>query len=169
LRWQITQTNDDFQIAKKQMETINGPKHRQQLALMLIDHGDFDEAESILSCYLEQGDPVAELLIVDARLRAGRIDAAHELLSGLTKERFTGHLWYPYVVICAHLALARDDDELRTFAATQLSQLAGSAKKIARQVSEIIAALNDHNGSDHLGVRERIRNAFAYLASQILS
>jgi len=80
LRSQITRSEEDFHAAEKEINAFSDQEHKQRFAMMLIEHGDFDKAERVLAEDLEVREPVAQLLAVDARLRAGRIDAAHALL-----------------------------------------------------------------------------------------
>ena len=50
---------------------------------------------------LEEENPVAQLLMVDARLRANRLVDAGELLRSITAERIAFPLDYPYAMTCA--------------------------------------------------------------------
>jgi hypothetical protein len=106
LRAEITQREEDFAAARKEMEAFADPVHEERLAIMLIEHGDFDEAERVLSNALRAGEPVAQLLAIDARLRAGRVDAAYEMLRTVDQGRITARLRYPYAATSALVAIA---------------------------------------------------------------
>ena len=83
LRWQVTQNDDDFHNARTALEALDPEQHWQTLASLLIDHGDYDDANSVLARPLESEDVVARLLTVDAHLRTGKTDLARELLLAL--------------------------------------------------------------------------------------
>ena len=87
LRWEITKKEEDFWAAKNELENFTDSQNWQALAIILIDHGDFDEADRVLAGALNSGDTVAKLLIIDARLRANRIEDAREVLQGIASER----------------------------------------------------------------------------------
>ena len=57
LRWYITKDEQDFHAAKSELEKTTNSMHSQHLAAMLIDHGDYDEVELVLSDALTTGDP----------------------------------------------------------------------------------------------------------------
>ena len=142
LEWKITGKEEDFQAAKSEIEKLVDSEHwRERLAIILIDHGDLDEVERVLARSLEARDPEAQLLAIDARLRAGRADAAHELLQNIARERVTGRLQYPFAYTCALVALARDDSELKRLAASDLRRLQIAGTQAAKQVQDVIEAL----------------------------
>jgi len=141
LRWNITNEEKDFQAAKTELEKSTDSEHPQHLAVILIDHGDYDEAERILSDALTAGDPVAQLLIIDARIRANRIDFARDLLLMITPDSVTPHLLHPYAVAYALVALAYADDDLKKVAAAKLRQLPANGTRVAKHVNDFLGAL----------------------------
>jgi hypothetical protein len=160
LRWYITKEEQDFRVAKNELETFTDPEHRQHLAGILIDHGDYDEAERILSDGLTAGDPVAQLLIVDARLRANRIDSARELLLMITPDRVTPRLQHPYAVAYALVALACADDGLKKLAAVKLRQLPSIGTRVETYVNDFLEALDGHEITRRKSPMARFRRFF---------
>ena len=49
LRWRLTDSVDDFQAAKQELESFENSETKRQLAGMLIEHGDFEEADQLLA------------------------------------------------------------------------------------------------------------------------
>lgn len=145
LRWKITQNEEDFKIAKRELETFADSEHRRKLAVLLMDHGDFDEAEAVLSADLNAADPIAQLVIVDARLRAGRIDPARALLLSIRPDGLAARLQYPYAVAFTYVALSCNDVELKKLAAGKLRQLPLTGNQMTTHVNTLLEALNDNN------------------------
>ncbi|HVA39318.1 MAG TPA: hypothetical protein VNF49_01535, partial [Candidatus Binataceae bacterium] len=128
-------------------EALKDPKHQQHLAIMLIEHGDLAEAETILAEAVKAGEEVAQLLAVDARLRSGRIDAARELLQAIEQGRITGRLRYPYAVTCADVGLTSGDNELRNLAMAYLRQVPCAGTRLAAEISGLLNALTGDGDS----------------------
>jgi hypothetical protein len=141
LRWRITEDEQDFCAAKSELERTTTSEHPQQLAIILIDHGDYDEAERILSDALAAGEPAAQSLIVDARLRANRIDSARDLLLMIAPDSVTPNLQLPYAVAYALVALASGDDNLKKVAAAKLRNLLAPGTQVAKIVNDFLKAL----------------------------
>ena len=158
LRWEITRTEDDYLAAKKQMEASAGPDHRSRLAGLMIDHGDFDDAENVLSNDLAENDPVAQLLMVDARLRANRLDASRDLFRNVIAERIGFPLEYPYAVTCALVALACGDADLRSLAKEKLQGLRSVDPHAREHINDLSRALDDDSLSTTQPILERLRN-----------
>jgi hypothetical protein len=145
LRWNIADEERDFQAAKTVLETSTDLENVQQFAALLIDHGDYDEAERILSGASTAGDLAAQLLIIDARIRANRIDSARELLLMIRPEYVPPHLQYPHAVAYALVALASTNDDLRAVAAAKLRQLPSIDARLTKQVNNLLEALEGHD------------------------
>ena len=160
LRWYITKEEHDFQAAMNELGAFPGPDHQQHLAVILIDHGDYNEAERILSDALIAGDPVAQLLIVDARLRANRTDSARELLLIIAPDRVTARLQHPYAVAYTLVALACADDGLKKAAAAKLRELPTIGTRVAIQVSDLLKALEGHENMERKSTMARFRGLF---------
>jgi hypothetical protein len=160
LRWYVTKDECDFLAAKNELEALPGPEHQQHLVVILIDHGDFDEAERILSDSLIAGDPVAQLLIIDARLRANRTDSARELLLLIPPDRVTPRLQHPYAVAYSLVALACQDDGLKKAAAAKLRELPTIGTRLAIQVNDMLKALKGHETMEQKSPMERFRGLF---------
>jgi hypothetical protein len=160
LRWYITNEWHDFQVAKNELGAFPGPEHQQHLAVILIDHGDYNEVEGILSDSLIAGDPVAQLLISDARLRANRTEQARELLLSIAPDRVTPHLQHPYAVAYSLLALACADDGLKKVAAAKLRELPTIGTRVAIQVNDLLKALEGPENKEPGAHLARIRGLF---------
>lgn len=158
LRWEITRTEDDYLAAKKEMEVSARPDHRSRLAGLMIDNGDFNEAENVLSHDLEEKDPVALLLMIDARLRANRQDAARDLFRSITAERVGLPLKYPYAMTCAYVALACDDTELRSLAKEKLKELRFVDAHAREHINDLLRVLDRDSLSTSHSIPERLRN-----------
>jgi thioredoxin-like negative regulator of GroEL len=162
LQWEITGEEEDFRAAKSEVEKlVDSEQWQKRLAIILIDHGDLDEGERLLSKYLEARDPEAQLLAIDARLRAGRVYAAHELLRDIARERVTSRLQYPFAYTCALVALARDDAELKRLAAFDLRRLQIAGTQAAKHVQNVIEALESSDSSLRKSFVSSIRGLLA--------
>ena len=155
---EITRTEEDYLAVKKQMEVSATPDHRSALAGLMIDHGDFEEAENVLSHDLEEENPVAQLLMVDARLRANRLVDAGELLRSITAERITFPLDYPYAVTCALVALACGDADLRSLAKEKLHGLRSVDAHAREHINDFLRALDEDSHSTTQSILERLSN-----------
>jgi hypothetical protein len=142
LRWHITKDEQDFRAAKSELEKTTNSEHPQHLAAILIDHGDYDEAERILSDAVTACDPEAQLLIVDTRIRANRIDSARDLLLTIAPDSVTPNLQLPYAVAYALVALASEDDKLKKVAAAKLQNLPAKGTRVAKYVNDFLEALD---------------------------
>jgi hypothetical protein len=157
LRWYITKEENDFQAAKNELGALPGPEHQQHLAVILIDHGDYNEAERILSDALIAGDPVVQLLIIDARLHANRTDSARELLLIIAPDRIMLRLQYPYAVAYTLVALACEDDGIKKVAAAKLRGLPTIGTKVAIQVNDMLKALEGDENMERKSPMARFR------------
>jgi hypothetical protein len=143
LRWYITKDEQDFCAAKSELEKTTTSEHPQPLAIILIDHGDYDEAERILSNAMAAGDPVAQSLIVDARLRANQIDSARDLLLMIAPDCITPKAQLPYAVAYALVALASNGDDLKKVAAANLRNLSATGTRLKKYVNDFLQALEE--------------------------
>jgi hypothetical protein len=123
LRWEITQQDEDFRKAKTFLESLDLEEHWETLARLLIDHGDYDDANVALANGLEVDDPIAYLLTVDVRLRLDQPDSARELLLMVSEDSIQPNLLYPYAYTMGLVALACDDPALKTEAAWRLRKV----------------------------------------------
>ena len=160
LRWEITGKEEDFLTAKNELKTFADLEHQNQLAAILIDHGEFDQAERVLSDKLHATDPVAQLLTIDARVRAGRLDAARELLLNVATDCITARLKYPYAVVYSLVALACNDDELKMQAAANLRQVPSTGNRVKRNVNDLLQALKDRDFKGRGSIVARIYDLF---------
>jgi tetratricopeptide (TPR) repeat protein len=160
LRWNITNEEKDFQTAKTELEKSTDSESLQNLGIILIDHGDYDEAERFLSDALSAGDPVAQLMIVDARIRANRIASARNLLLTIVPESIPPHLLLTYAVAYALVALACEDDDLKKVAAARLRQLPSIGSLVEKDVNNFLGALEGHGNPPQMSTNTPIRTLF---------
>lgn len=95
-----------------------GPKRR--LLMMLVDHGDLQEADELLAEELNGEDVVTRLLAIEIRLRTNRVEEAQELLRSVPADRVTERLRLPYAHTVGLVALCSGNADL---AATALGML----------------------------------------------
>lgn len=162
LRWYITKEEQDFQAAKTALGVPPDPEQQQHLAAVLMDHGDYQEAERILSDALIADDPVAKLLIIDARLRANRTELARELLLSITPDRVTARLQHPYAVAYTLVALASGGDGLKKIAAAKLRQLPTIGTRMELHVNDFLKALEGDENTERKSPMARFRGLFRW-------
>lgn len=160
LRWHITKDEQDFCTAKSELEKTTNSEHPQHLAAILINHGDYDEAERILSDAVTAGDSEAQLLIVDARIGANRIDSARDLLLMIAPDSVTPNLQLPYAVAHALVALASEDDNLKKVAAAKLRDLPATGTRVAKYVNDFLEALEGRENKQRKPPVTRFRDFF---------
>lgn len=158
LRAEITRDPKDWEAARQEFQTFKERGHRELLAIMLIEHGELSEAEGILSEAVRAGEPVAQLLAVDARLRSGRIDDARELFGSIDQAHIVGRLRYAYAVTCAHVALSTEDDELKKLALAYLRDVACAGTRMASEMNELLNALTYGVGSKRRPLWANVRD-----------
>jgi tetratricopeptide (TPR) repeat protein len=140
LRWEITQEDEDFRKARTVLEALDPEQHWETLARLLIDHGDYDDAKSVLAKGLEVGDMVAHLLAVDVHLRLGQTDPARKLLLEMSKGSIQSNLQYPYAYTMGLVALACNDPALKIEAASRLRKVLQETPEL-EHVKTLLAAL----------------------------
>jgi len=161
LRWDITKDEEDFSAAKSVLERTTNSEHPQHPAAILIDHGDYDEAERILSDAVAAGDPDAQLLIVHAHLRANRIGSARDLLLMIAPVNVTSSLQFPYAVAYALVALASEDENLKKAAACLFRNLPVGGTRMAKYVNDYLEALEARENIQRKPPVTRLRNFFS--------
>jgi hypothetical protein len=144
LRWRITRTGSDFEAT---MSALNRDPARGRHAGTLIDEGKHEEAEAFLADPIRDGDVVAKLLIVDARLRSGKREAARDLFLTID-DQVPAHLRYPYGVAAALVAMFLRDDEIRRRAIAALSGLPAAAVESDKNIQNYLEALREDNWGD---------------------
>jgi hypothetical protein len=147
LRWEMTNDDADFLKARVTLETLSPEEHWRELASILVDHGDYDEAEAVLASPLKEGDVAAHLLAIDARLRAGKTTLARELFLALQPDRISPGLVYPYAYTTGLLALACNDSELKRTAISNLRKVVAADTPTVQPAKEMLAALEDADAS----------------------
>jgi len=143
LRWRVTENDEDFHNARTALGALDPEQHWQTLASLLIDHGDYDDANLVLANALAAGDVVARLLAVDVRLRMGQTDSARELLLALPADRVAPRLEYSYWHTMGLVALMCNDPELRPAAASNLRKLVAHDASLLKTAETLLAALED--------------------------
>lgn len=143
LRWRVTKSDEDFHTARTAFEALDPEQHWQTLASMLIDHGDYDDANAVLANALAAGDVPASLLAVDARLRMGQTDSARELMLALPPDSIDPRMLYPYWHTMGLVALMCNDPELKPAAASNLRKLVANDTSLLKTAETLLAALED--------------------------
>jgi metal-responsive CopG/Arc/MetJ family transcriptional regulator len=143
LRWRISTDEEDFRAARAELERFGSEEDWQTLVGLLIDHGDYDDANEALTTALEAGEIVAQLLAVDLRLRMGQTDSARELLVSMAAESIPPDLLYPYAHTMGLVALMGEDPELRSTAALNLRKVVAIDNAISKPAKALLAALEE--------------------------
>lgn len=142
-RWEVSNDDVDFRAARTALEALEAEQVWQRLASLLIDHGDYQDANAVLANALAAGDITACLLAVDARLRMGETDSARELLLALPGDCITSDLLYPYAYTMGLVALICDDQVLRRAAASNLRKVVAFDTPMTKPAETLLAALED--------------------------
>ena len=120
MRWRLTDEAADFRAAKEELSTIEGAGPKRRLLMILVDHGELQEADRLLAGELSEGDVVTQLLGIEIRLRTNRVEEAKELLRSVPADRLVERLCLPYAHTVGLVALCSGDADL---AATALGML----------------------------------------------
>jgi len=139
LRWKITKTESDFQSLRAAIENSQGSTRRHYAAI-LIDEGLYTEAEQFLAADIDAGDPIAKLLITDARIRSGDGGSARDLFLSIEREHIPHKFQYAYAVASAHVAFSCKDERTRQLAILSLRQLTASGT-VSEEVKNLLLAL----------------------------
>ena len=123
LRWEITQEDEDFQKARAALESLESEEHWETLARLLINHGDYEDANNAIAKGLEVGAPIAHLLAIDVRLRLDQPESARELLLTVSEDSIQPNLEYPYAYTMGLVGLACNDSALKIEAASRLRKV----------------------------------------------
>jgi hypothetical protein len=141
LKWLISGDDAEFPPAfeamKGQIEGID----RIRNGVFLIDRGKFGEAEEILGEVAACGDIKASLLLVDARLRSQRSDAARTMFLSIARERVPETLAYPYAHTLGLLVAAGGHADLKEDAITLLSAIPAAGGEQDKQVLTMLEIL----------------------------
>jgi len=140
LLWTITNSNEDFQAAYRQMQRDEQFHYAHRNAIYLIDHGKYPEAECILRTLVEAGDVEAKVLLVDSRIRSGASDSAFALFTSIQPDSVPEKLKYPYAVAASLLALA-GCSEVRGQAIALLQALPPTDGEQQNQVTVLLESL----------------------------
>lgn len=140
LRWRISKDAGHLATALKAMQRGDASE-RQGYAGTLIDEGMYTEAELLLASQIDQGDPIAKLLISDARVRSGNAASARELLFTIRPDQVPNRLRYAYAVACSLAALSSGDAEMRRVAVRAIQALPPSAQDGDETLRTLLRAL----------------------------
>jgi hypothetical protein len=128
----------------------------------LIDHGDYEEAEQILSDAVIACDPEAQLLTIDTYIRTNRIDSARNLLLMIAPDSIPPNLQFPYAVAFAFVALASGDDSLKKVATAKLRNLPTVGAREGNYVKDFLEALEGREDQRRKPSVIRIRDFFLH-------
>jgi hypothetical protein len=110
---------------------------------MMASYGKYSEAERLLSAQVEAGDPIAKLLVADARVRNGETASAREVVLDINVEEIPARLRYVIAVACPVLALSSRDAKIRALAIRAVQTLPKSRQEDDQNVRELMRGLND--------------------------
>lgn len=123
LRWEITQEDEDFRNARIAFQSLDSEKYWEPLARLLINHGDYADAKSVLAERLEVGDVIAHLLATDVHLRLEETSSARKLVLAVSQDSVLPHLQFPYAYTMGLVALACNDQAMKIDAASRLRKV----------------------------------------------
>jgi hypothetical protein len=129
------------------MTALNRDPARSRYAGTLIDEGKYDEAEAFLADPIKDGDIVAKLLIVDARLRSGKRGEARDLFLTIG-DQVPAQLRYPYGAAAALVAMFLRDDKIRRTAIAALSGLPTAAVESDKNIRNYLKMLRETRWGD---------------------
>ena len=141
LRWRITKTNADFQLARDAVKGAGESRPRHHFGGVLIDEGKYAEAEDILAADIETGDTVAQMLLTDARIRSGNADSARQLFLRTQRDQISSQYQYPYAVTACQVALSCRDEEIRGLAILSLSEILPTSPEEEKHVKDLLLSL----------------------------
>jgi hypothetical protein len=141
LKWAITEDDNEFPLAFAEMKAQSEDSDRIRNGIFLIDRGKYGEAEGILGQLAARGNIKAILLLVDARLRSRRGDAAREMFVSIARERVPGTMEYPYAHTLALLVCTGGHTDLKEDAITLLSSIRSAGGEQDKQVRAMLEIL----------------------------
>jgi hypothetical protein len=141
LRWAITVDDTEFPLAFAEMKSQTETSDQIRNGVFLIDRGKYEEAEEILGEVAACGDIKAILLLVDARLRSDRSDAARRMFMSVARERVPETLEYPYAHTLCLLVCAGRHADLKEDAITLLSRIRSAGAEQDKQIRTMLDVL----------------------------
>lgn len=141
LKWAITEDETEFPLALAEIKAQTEDSDRIRNGIFLIDRGKYGEAEEILGEVAAGGNIKAALLLVDARLRLTRSDAAREMFFSIAREQVPETLAYPYAHTLGLLVGAGGHADLREDAIALLSKLPPAGGEQDKQVRSMLDIL----------------------------
>jgi hypothetical protein len=147
LRWRVTKTESDLRAAMDAVGRTQDMIIRHRFAEILIDEGGYQEAEQVLAADITNGEPVAKLLITDARIRSGGRESARELFLSIERANVARKYLHPYTVAAAHVAVFCNDSVIRDLALDCFKQLP-VAVTIAQGMQELLKVLQGSDSAD---------------------
>ena len=142
LRWRISGSDSDFHNARRELEGRQGVHVDRRLLGMLVDHGDFEDAQELLSDRVTKGDVVAQMLRIEILLGTNRTEEAVELLRELPTDRIGERLRLRYAHTMGLVALRAGDAELAATAAGVLRCIDTEEGGLAREWATMLDALD---------------------------
>jgi hypothetical protein len=164
-RWEITNNDEDFHRARTSLEALPPEDVWQELAGLLIDHGDYDDAETLLLPAIARRDVTARLMTVDVRLRLGNTSAARDALSTIEATKVEPRLKFPYAYTVGLVAVATDDPELQHSAVGLLREFAAFDNPVFRPATDLFAALDQSPPGDR-PIGERLRGLLPFFKAR---
>jgi hypothetical protein len=141
LKWVITEDENEFSLAMAEMKAQASESDQIRNGVFLIDHGKYGEVEDILGELAANGDIKANLLLVDARLRPQRSDAAREMFISIAREQVPEPLEYPYAHTLGLLVCVGGHVDFKDDAITLLSNISPAGGEQDNQVRAMLEIL----------------------------
>ena len=143
LRWRISGIDADFLNARRELKGCEDSTMEGRLLSMLVDHGDWEDAEELWSDGAIKGEVVVQMLRIEILLNTNRAKEARELVPEIPKERVGGRLRLRYAHTIGLVALRAGDAELTVAAAGILRSIDTEEGGLPSESAKVLDAL-DH-------------------------
>ena len=159
-RWTIARDEGDWKVAINNITPLAGEE--THLAIMLIEHGDLEEAEHVLRRSTGEQNPTTQFLMIDIRLQTGQIHEARELLLKIDENRLTPKEVIPYAVVYAHVALGLEHSMMKACAVEKLKAVRPAGRETARDVDTLLKALLESDSWTKVPMISRLRGFLSW-------
>jgi hypothetical protein len=130
LRWEVSKRGEDFDAAKRALQSLVGPMHQRDLVLLLMQHGDLSEATQLLQS-IDAADLVGSLLRIEILLRTSAPYDAKKEFERIAPDTVPARLRHPYLHTMALVALDTSDAGLQAAALKGLESLVPIGAEVA--------------------------------------
>ena len=141
LRWRISGSETDFRGARRELEKCDGPEVKKRLLSMLVDHGEWEDAERLLPDRAAGEDVIVELLRIEILLNASQIKEACDLVRKIPADLVAGRLRGRYAYTIGLVALEAEDSELVATATRLLRSIGTEEDGLIGESAKMLEAL----------------------------